>query len=99
MPIRLADWVVGLELSVTVTVADRAPSPEGVKMMLMTQVLPALPAGARTKLSAQVVPAAVVKSLAFKPPITTELEDASVTGVPPLFVNVSFCGALAVPVR
>ena len=77
VPLRLTVWVVGLELSVTVKVAVRAPVMDGVKVTLIEQ----LAAGA-SELPQLVL--AIAKSKGSGPEMAIPV---MVKAEPPLFVR------------
>lgn len=85
-PLSVIVWVVGLALSVMVTVAGpRVPTDPGLKTMRTTHVPPA--PGTLAPF-VHVVPEAVAKSEALVPEMTTALLAASSNGAPPLLVTV-----------
>jgi hypothetical protein len=83
-------------LSLTVSVAVRAPNAPGLNVTLITHV----PLGAVTVAEfVQVVPAAIAKSAAFVPLIVTALDAARVTVPVPVFVSVTVTAAPVVFTR
>jgi len=83
-------------LSLTVSVAVRAPNAPGLNVTLITHV----PLGAVTVTEfVQVVPAAIAKSAAFVPLIVTALDAARVTVPVPVFVSVTVTAAPVVFTR
>ncbi len=89
VPVSETVCVVGLASSVIVSVAASAEVVDGVKVTLMMHVPPA---GATAVLFTHVVPAAMAKSAAFVPLMTTVLEAAKCNVSVPELVNVTVSG-------